>query len=108
MTTSFPDLTAPWSLNFDRNGTEDFGVICDAKGHDLAYTSEFWLPEPGHPVPRVLAAARLMTAGPDLFDALDLLLQETVDMDLKHGIGLSEGERLARKKALKAIKKARA
>jgi hypothetical protein len=32
--------------------------------------------------------------------ALDYLLEQTVDMDLKYGIGLSEGEEDARQKAL--------
>jgi hypothetical protein len=54
------------------------------------------------------ANRHLIAAAPDLLEALDYLLQETVDMDLKHGIGLSEGERAARRKALRAIQKARA
>ena len=35
-----------------------------------------------------------------LLEALDYLLQQTVDMDLKYGITLSEGEEDARQKAL--------
>jgi hypothetical protein len=42
----------------------------------------------------------------ELIEALHLLLQETVDMDLKHGITLSEGEEEARAKALAAIARA--
>ena len=42
----------------------------------------------------------------ELIEALHLLLQETVDMDLKHGITLSEGEEEARAKALSAIARA--
>lgn len=38
-----------------------------------------------------------------LADALDYLLQQTVDQDLNHGITLSEGEAEARRKALAAI-----
>lgn len=53
------------------------------------------------------ANARLMGAAPDLLTALDYLLQQTIDQDLKHGIGLSEGEEDARAKALAAIAKAR-
>jgi hypothetical protein len=39
----------------------------------------------------------------ELVEALHYLLQQTVDMDLKHGITLSEGEEEARAKALSAI-----
>lgn len=43
----------------------------------------------------------------ELIEALDGLLQQTVDMDLAHGIELTEGERMARAVALSAIEKAR-
>jgi len=39
----------------------------------------------------------------ELIEALDYLLQQTIDMDLKYGITLSEGEAEARAKALAAI-----
>ena len=52
------------------------------------------------------ANRRLIAAAPDLLEALDYLLEQTVDMDLKYGIGLSEGEEDARTKALAAIAKA--
>lgn len=42
----------------------------------------------------------------ELVEALDMLLTETVDMDLQHGITLTEGETLARDKAIIAIAKA--
>jgi len=46
-------------------------------------------------------------AGDDeLTDALDFLLQQTVDMDLAHGIELTEGEREAREQAIAAIARA--
>jgi hypothetical protein len=38
-----------------------------------------------------------------LLEALDYLLEQTVDMDLRHGIELSEGEAKARMQALAAI-----
>ena len=44
----------------------------------------------------------------ELREALDYLLEQTVDQDLKYGIGLSEGEVDARAKALAAIAKAAA
>ena len=53
------------------------------------------------------ANRRLIAAAPDLLEALDYLLEQTVDMDLKYGIGLTEGEEDARAKALAAIAKAR-
>lgn len=100
------DLNAPWSLHFDRDGTEDIATICDAGGDDLARSRDFWLPEAGEPVPPTLAAMRVMTTAPKLLEALDYLLMQTVDMDLKYGITLSEGEEDARAKALSAIAEA--
>jgi hypothetical protein len=52
------------------------------------------------------ANRRLIAAAPELLEALGYLLEQTVDMDLKYGIGLSEGEEDARVKALAAIAKA--
>ncbi len=62
--------------------------------------------EHGMAIEEIYANAHLMAAAPDLLEALDELLRETVDMDLKYGIELSEGEELARAKALAAIAKA--
>jgi hypothetical protein len=98
----------PWTLHFDREGTEDVGIICDADGEDLVTSGHFWLPEGNDPVPPTLAGLWLMTAAPKLLKALDLLLAQTVDMDLKHGITLSEGEQEARATALAAIAEATA
>ncbi len=53
------------------------------------------------------ANARLIAAAPELLQALDYLLKQTVDMDLEYGIGLSEGEEDAQAKALSAIAKAK-
>jgi hypothetical protein len=44
----------------------------------------------------------------ELLEALDYLLAQTVDEDLKYGIGLTEGEEDARAKAQAAIAKAAA
>lgn len=49
---------------------------------------------------------RQRKAAPELLDALSYLLEQTVDMNLKYGIGLSEGEEDARAKALAVIAKA--
>jgi hypothetical protein len=108
MKTQLNNLVAPWTLHFDSDGTEDVAIICDANGHHLARSSHFRLPERDDPVPPTLAAMRAMSAAPELLDALDFLLEETVDADLEHGFALSDGQRIARKKALKAMRKARA
>jgi len=46
---------------------------------------------------------RIRKTVPKLLEALDYLLQQTVDQDLKYGITLSEGEQDARDKALAVI-----
>jgi hypothetical protein len=106
MTTRPTKLLAPWSLHFDRDGTEDVAIICDVEGNGLARSRYFWLPESADPIPPTLAAMRVMVAAPKLLEALDGLLAQTVDMDLKHGIALSEGEQDARARALAAIAEA--
>jgi hypothetical protein len=52
------------------------------------------------------AHLRVMHAGQKLLEALHYLLSQTVDMDLKHGIALTEDEVDARRKALSAIAEA--
>lgn len=42
----------------------------------------------------------------DLINALNYLLEQTVDQDLAHGLELTEGEVDARQKAIRAIEKA--
>jgi hypothetical protein len=101
------DYNATWRLHFDRDGTDDVAIICDANGVDLATSPQFWLPTGNDPIPPTLAALWLMTAAPELLEALAYLLEQTVDMDLKHGIELSEREAEARAKALTALAKAR-
>ena len=51
------------------------------------------------------ANARLIAAAPELWDALDSFLEQTVDMDLAYGIELTEGEKEARAKALAVFEK---
>lgn len=62
-------LCTPWTLHFDRDGCEDFAIICDADGTDLARSRHFWLPEGDDPVPATLASMRLMVAAPRLLEA---------------------------------------
>ncbi|MGE4194693.1 MAG: hypothetical protein AB7E51_15005 [Pseudodesulfovibrio sp.] len=59
----------------------------------------------GHEAEEV-AVVRFFNSTTKLLTALDTLLTETVDMDLKHGISLSEGEAFAREQALAAIAEA--
>lgn len=56
---------------------------------------------------KVERAEELEGVAKELLEALDYLLTQTVDMDLKHGIGLTEGEEEARQKAIAAIAKAK-
>lgn len=68
----------------------------------------FWIADVAHGAIKGddIANARLIAAAPELLNALDYLLEQTVDMDLKYGIGLTEGETEARTQALAAIAKA--
>ena len=83
-------LRTPWSLRFDRDGTEDYGIICDADGKDIAAshlpstriaersfeTGTFWLPEENDPVPVTVRQLRLMAAAPKLAEAIRNLLDD--------------------------------
>ena len=115
------NLNVPWALHFDRDGTEDFGIICGADGNDIAashlpstrigertfHTGTFWLPESDdEETPVLVRQLQLMTAAPKLYQALAYLLEQTVDQDLKYGIALTEGEEDARAQALIAIAEA--
>lgn len=77
------DLCTPWTLDFDRDGTEDFGIIRDADGLEIAashlpctriaertfQTGTFWRPERRDPTPLTIRQLRLMTAAPMLLEA---------------------------------------
>ena len=83
-------LGTPWSLHFDRDGTEDYGIICDAEGNDLVAshlpqskvariadrpfgTGCFWLPEEeADEMPLLVRQMQLMTAAPRLLDMLKI------------------------------------
>ena len=71
--------------DFDRDGTEDFGIICDAEGNDLVAshvpstriggrtfeTGTFWLPEEeGDEMPLIVRQMQVMTAAPKLLAML--------------------------------------
>ncbi len=92
-------------LTESRMAPTEFAVICDADGDDLARSRDLsGSPEGNDPEPTTLAAqGEVMVAAPNLLEALDYLLAQTVDMDLKYGVTLTEGEADARAKALSAI-----
>ena len=85
------NFKAPWSLHFDRDGTENIAIICDAKGDDLARSRDFWLPEGDDPVPPTLAAMQVMVAAPRLLNAchenLKVILQAA---DLLRELGFDD------------------
>lgn len=63
-------LNTPWNLHFDRDGTEDIAIICEADGSELVTSRHFWLPEGNDSVPATLSAVWLMKAAPKLLAAL--------------------------------------
>lgn len=79
------DYFAPWSLRFDRDGTEDIAVVLEADGEELAYSRPFWLPEGDDPVPSTLAAMRLMVAAPKLLTSLIECARLLADHDEQNG-----------------------
>lgn len=64
-------LNTPWTLRFERDGTEDVGVIVDADGDELVRSRHFWLPDHGDPSPPTLCGLRLMADAPRLLSALE-------------------------------------
>ena len=84
---------------------------CGVAGEDVAECIKEYNAEVGCMMPDDRAIVGYTLAPPEmsqevareLLDALDYLLQQTVDMDLEHGIELTEGEKEARSKALAAI-----
>jgi len=98
--------TGPWHLTVSENpgvygGEKHFAIIADHQ------TSNGQILADVETLPEAKANATLMAAAPELLNALENLLRQTVDMDLAHGIGLTEGEQEARQKALAAIARVR-
>lgn len=96
----------PWSLRFDRNGTDDIADICQGRGTCILATSRgFWRPEyKGDKVPGTMASMRLMATAPKLLQALHILLAQTANANASgdHTRGL----RQARATALRIIAEA--
>ena len=85
----------PWSLRFDRNGTEEVVVISDADGYDLAYSREFGLAEGDDPeIPPTLSVMRLMVAAPRLLVAL-LLAQRALNTATRFRVGDTDSYKIA-------------
>jgi hypothetical protein len=91
----------PWEVSGDRDDSDGLCVVEKATGRLICLVESTL----GYAAADE-ANARLIAAAPDLLEALDYLLQQTVDQDLEYGIGLSEGEEDAQAKALAAIAKA--
>ncbi len=80
--TTLSPFNAPWSLRFERDGTEDFAVLCDADDGELVRSREFWLPGAGEPEPPTLAAMRLIQAAPVLIAACRMVVARWARGDL--------------------------
>lgn len=80
---TYHNINAPWTLHFDRDGTEDIAIICDSNGYDLATSRHFWLPEGDDPVPPTLSGMQLMAAAPNLLALLKKLAHQPKSRFLK-------------------------
>jgi len=71
-----PSLDTPWELAFDRDGTEDFGMILDANGEKIVsslFCSYCWLPECDEDeTPVLVYQLKLMAAAPKLLAMLKI------------------------------------
>ena len=91
------NLNAPWSLHFDKDGTENIAVIVDAAGEDLATSRPFWLPEGDDPVPPTLAGMQVMAAAPRLLAACRMVIDRWESGDLAEAArACTEAVKLAR------------
>jgi hypothetical protein len=73
--TTYDELRAPWHIHFDRDGTEDFGVILDTDGNEIVRSRFFWLPEGDDPTPVVLTALWVIKVAPLLLSALNAFVE---------------------------------
>ncbi len=80
------DLNTPWTLRFERDGTEDVAYILDANEEPLVESREFWLPERDDPVPTTLRAVRVMYAAPALLEACRLVVSRWERGDLAEAV----------------------
>jgi len=87
-------FNAPWSLRFERDGTEDVAVLCDADDDELVRSRHFWLPNADDPEPPTLAAMRLMQTAPAMLDALRLA-QQALNATPRFAVGDTDSYRIA-------------
>jgi hypothetical protein len=101
-----PEEADVWTLygHINGEGVQAIGDFADRKNAEEVFFRVTGLKFTGSY--KADAHLRIMHAGQKLLEALNYLLTETVDMDLKYGIELSEGEEAARAKALSAIAEA--
>jgi hypothetical protein len=67
----------PWSLHLDRDGTEDFLIVCDPEGNDIVRSEFFWQPESDdEPLPMAMTAVWLMFKAQRLLAALKTLAEQ--------------------------------
>lgn len=95
-----PHTPAPWIVKQDAASA----TYITSPTRQIVAAGGLWECE-NDPTLEEEANARLIAAAPDLLAALDYLLAQTIDMDLKYGIELTEGETEAREMALAAIAK---
>jgi hypothetical protein len=69
--TQLTNFHTPWTLAFERDGTEDVAIVFDAEGDEIVRSRGFWLPEGDDPLPPTLAAVRLIKAAPELLAAAE-------------------------------------
>ena len=91
--TSSP-FNAPWKLRFERDGTEDVAIICDADDAELVRSRYFWLPEADDQEPPTLAAMRLIQAAPALLEALRQA-QEALNTAPRFRVGDTDSYKIA-------------
>lgn len=89
MTINANTLYAPWSLWFDRDGTEDFGIVVDCNGKPIVSSRECqtcWLPEAkSGTVPDLVHQLQLMASAPRLLAALTDCVRLLADYDEDQG-----------------------
>jgi hypothetical protein len=89
-------LNAPWSIRFERDGTEDVAVICDADGVELVRSRHFWLAAPDDQEPATLASMRLIQAAPALLEGLRLA-QDALNTAPRFRVGETDSYKIAAK-----------
>ena len=97
----------PWTTGSDKKGDEyTFCIVQNKSWRGQQFIARVEPYGVWDGLEEAEANARLIAASPELLEALDCLLDQTVDQDLAFGIELTEGEKEARDKALSAIAKA--